>query len=139
MRKDDLFRRIIESVDPKPKVSFARMEEEHHIQVGCVRWFRLQYPQYADLLFAIPNGGFRGKATAAKLKAEGVVAGVADLCLAVPKGGYGALYIEMKQKGNYQQPNQKRWQKICESVGNRYVVCKTIEEFMSEINGYLRL
>lgn len=134
---DELLKAIIRG-DKKPPVKTPRVEEEHSIQCACVRWFRLQYREYADLLFAIPNGGFRGKATAAKLKAEGVVAGVADLCLAVPKGGFGALYIEMKQRGNYQQPNQKKWQAACERVGNKYVVCKSIEEFMREINNYLK-
>ena len=116
-----------------------RIEEEHNIQVNCVKWFRLQYRSYSSLLFAIPNGGFRGKATAGKLKAEGVVAGVADLCLAIPRGGYGALYIEMKKRGCYQRPVQKEWQEICERVGNKYVVCRTIEEFMREINSYMAL
>ena len=46
---------------------------EHSLQVCCVHWFRLQYPQYATLLFAVPNGGARNAITAGKLKAEGVV------------------------------------------------------------------
>jgi len=73
------------------------------------------------------------------MKAEGLTAGVADLCLAVPRGEYGALYIEMKQKGNYQQANQKEWQKACEAGGNKYVVCKSIEEFMKAVNSYMYL
>ena len=121
----------------KPKT--PRVEEEHEIQKNCVRWFRLQYRQYEKMLFAIPNGGARSKATAGKLKAEGVVAGVADLCLAIGRGGYGALYIEMKQRGNFQQKNQKEWQTVCERCGNRYVVCKNIKEFMDAINEYMSL
>lgn len=34
---------------------------EHELQVASVRWFRLQYPEYAPLLFAVPNGGARDK------------------------------------------------------------------------------
>lgn len=133
-RFDEIMRQM-GVIPPKPRPIY----EEHEIQKNCVRWFRLQYRQYEKLLFAIPNGGARSKATAAQLKAEGVVAGVADLCLAMGRGGYGALYIEMKQRGNYQQKNQKEWQEICERVGNRYVVCKSIEEFMREINAYMSL
>ena len=51
-------------------------DEEHRIQCACVRWFRLQYPQLNGRLFAVPNGGRRDATTAAKLKAEGVIAGV---------------------------------------------------------------
>lgn len=135
-----LFESIVNGVErPQMQMRTPRTDEEHEIQRNCVLWFRLQYRQYEKMLYAIPNGGFRGKATAAKLKAEGVVAGVADLCLAVPRGGYGALYIEMKQRGNYQQPNQKEWQKACEAAGNKYVVCKSIEEFMREVNAYMYL
>lgn len=54
-------------------------------------------------LHAIPNGGSRGdsKASAmrrgADLKAEGVKAGVADMCLPVKRGPWSGLYIEMKR------------------------------------------
>jgi len=136
---NELLKAIIRGDKRPPMPKTPRVEEEHSIQVSCCRWFRLQYRQFARLLFAIPNGGARSKTTAAKLKAEGVVAGVADLCLAVPRGGYGALYIEMKQRGNYQQKNQKEWQGECERAGNKYVVCKSIEEFMREINAYMAL
>lgn len=133
------FARLInkaQGVQPKKRQQF---HEEHEIQTGCVKWFRLQYPKYAKMLYAIPNGSYKSRAAAGMMKAEGLTAGVADLCLAVPRGCYGALYIEMKQKGNYQQANQKEWQKECEDAGNRYVVCRSIEEFMREVNAYMRL
>lgn len=122
---------------PKPKVQQVR--EEHEIQVSCIKWFRLQYRQYEKILFAIPNGAYKSKAAAGMMKAEGLTAGVADLCLALPRGRYGALYIEMKQKGNYQQANQKEWEKECLKAGNLYVVCRSIEEFMKAVNEYMML
>jgi hypothetical protein len=63
------------------------------------------YPELA-LMHAIPNGGFRNKAEAGKLKAEGVKAGVLDTFLPVPKKvpspvpstiWYHGLYIEFKE------------------------------------------
>ena len=60
---------------------------EHQLQVECVKWFRFQYPKLANLLFAIPNGGLRNIKVATKLKAEGVLAGVPDLFLAIPAQG----------------------------------------------------
>ena len=53
------------------------------------------HPELA-MLYAVPNGGRRDKAEAAHLKMQGVKAGVPDLCLAVPKGKYHGLYIELK-------------------------------------------
>lgn len=57
---------------------------EHELQKSCVKWFRLQYPEYTNLLFAIPNGGKRNAREAARLKAEGVTPGVPDLFLQLP-------------------------------------------------------
>ena len=121
-------------------------EEEHNIQCACVRWFNLQWPQYRGLLFAIPNGGARSKATAGKLKAEGVVPGVADLILLVPtkyrvnaylEAIFPALCIEMKTSNGRQSPEQKEWQAKVERQGYRYAVCRSLDEFMAVVNGYL--
>lgn len=123
-------------------------EEEHNIQAACVRWFNLQWPQYRGLLFAVPNGGARSKATAGKLKAEGVVAGVSDLILLVPKRSsdnplilaptYCGLCIEMKTTKGRQSPMQWAWQRKVEEHGYRYAVCRSLDEFMAVVNGYLR-
>lgn len=127
-------------------------EEEHNIQAACVRWFNLQWPEYRGLLFAIPNGGARSKATAGKLKAEGVVAGVADLILLVPDNyetlatprsgtwyhSIHALCIEMKTAKGRQSPEQKEWQKKVEAVGYKYAVVRSLEDFIKQINDYLQ-
>ena len=122
-------------------------EEEHNLQCACVRWFNLQWPQYRGLLFAFPNGGARSKATAGKLKAEGVVAGVADLILLVPQWfttwrgqegcKYAGLCIEMKTANGRQSPEQKGWQDMVEAHGYHYRVCRSLDEFMNTINNYL--
>lgn len=112
--------------------------EEHRIQCACVRWFSMQYPQFHGRLFAVPNGGKRDTTTAAKLKAEGVIAGVADLILLKRNRDYGALLIEMKKSNGKQSNNQKCWQKMISSEGEyKYVVCHSIDEFINEINNYL--
>lgn len=54
------------------------------------------YPQYSLNLTGVPNGGLRGKAEAAIMKAEGMTAGAAALLLLVPRGGFGVLGIEFK-------------------------------------------
>lgn len=115
-------------------------DEEHQIQVACVRWFRYQYPKLAKRLFAVPNGGRRDETTAAKLKAEGVVAGVADLILFKPRQGYGALCIEMKTAKGTQSPSQKEWQKdVTTDKEYKYVMCRSLDDFMTAVNNYLIL
>lgn len=116
------------------------MRLESRIQQVCVRWFRYQYPSIANLLFSVPNGGYRNAREAQVLKAEGLVAGVSDLILLYKTKDYGALCIEMKtdQKTSRQSPNQKEWQKAAEFGGAKYVVCRSFDEFMNEVNTYLK-
>ena len=120
------------------QVRKAPSDEEHRLQVGCVRWFCLQYPQMAHSLFAVPNGGRRDERTGAKLKAEGVQAGVSDLILLRRSRDYGALCIEMKTPTGAQSKVQKAWQRQVTADGYKYVVCRSVEDFMREVNAYLQ-
>ena len=71
------------------------------------------------------------------MKEEGMLAGVADLILLKSNRFYGALCIEMKKPDEYQRPVQKEWQKECEAAGNKYVVCRSLDEFMRVVTNYL--
>lgn len=112
---------------------------EHQTQCACVRWFRYQYAEYSMLLFAVPNGGARDAVTGAKLKAEGVVAGVADLFLSIPSSLYHGLYIEMKTANGKQSKSQKIFQQRVEAMGYRYAIVRSFDEFVVEIRKYLNL
>ena len=101
------------------------MQKESVLQTACVKWFRYQYPYL--IIYAVPNGGSRNVREAQRLKAEGVLAGVADLVIMFPQGK--SLYIEMKVKGNKQTDNQKEFQKIAETLGHTYAVCYSFDEF----------
>lgn len=57
--------------------------------------------------YAVPNGGHRNIVTASKLKAEGVRAGVLDVCLPVPSGSAHGMYIEFKAGKNTLSPAQQ--------------------------------
>lgn len=112
-------------------------DEEHRIQCACVQWFRYQHPECHHNLFSSPNGGKRDKVTAAKLKAEGVLAGVADLILLKRNAKYGALLIEMKTRTGRQSDTQREWQRLIEKDGYKYVVCRSLEDFIREVSEYL--
>ena len=128
------------------------------MQQGAVKWFNLQYPQYRGLLVHIPNEGRRtikvinGKPVCiggAKLKAEGLVKGAADLVLFVPNKYFHALCLETKvelfdyssgkekKTKTYQSPEQKEWQALVESQGYRYEVYRNIDEFRKIVLEYL--
>jgi hypothetical protein len=112
--------------------------DEHKLQCACIRWYKLQYPKYAHNLFSVPNGGRRDAVTAAKMKAEGVLAGVSDLILLKSNRFYGALLIEMKTDKGHQSPAQKEWETKITADGYKYVVCRSLNDFANAVNNYLK-
>ena len=111
---------------------------EHDLQVNCVNWFRIVYPQYAKLLMAIPNGGQRNSIVAAKLKAEGVVAGVPDLFLAISRHKMHGLWIEMKNgKAGRVSGNQDEMMARLMSEGYECRIARSRDDFESIVNDYL--
>lgn len=111
-------------------------DEEHQLQRQCVDWFAWQYPKLRGMLFAVPNGGYRSHLTAAKMKMEGVVAGVSDMILLDPMGGC-PLLIEMKTAKGKQSLEQKEWQRTVEGYFQKYVVCHSLDEFRKEVDWFL--
>jgi hypothetical protein len=111
--------------------------QESNLQAACVQWFRLQYPQHT--IFAIPNGGNRSAATGAMMKREGVLAGVADLFIMVPSGGYHGLFIEMKTPTGKVQKSQSEF--AAQAFRNRYLymVIRSVDDFMAFVKAYLEL
>lgn len=112
--------------------------QESELQRSCVKWFRYSYPQFKKLLFAVPNGGFRNVREASIMKAEGVVAGVSDLILLLPRKDHHALCIEMKTEKGRQSDNQKEFEDAVVEQGYKYIVCRSFDEFMEEIDNYIK-
>ena len=112
---------------------------EHDEQKKLFQWARLsegRWPELA-LLFAIPNGGKRHIAVARKLKAEGVKAGVPDICLPVGRGGWNALYIELKHGRNKATQAQAKWIADLSAYGNRAEVAYEFEGAKALIEDYM--
>lgn len=119
---------------------------EHDEQAVIFRWARLQEAVYPELrmLHAIPNGGKRDKAVAARLRDEGVKPGVPDICLPVPRGEYHALYIELKRRAIKGMQSagrvtdvQKAWQAELTAQGYAACVCYGADEAIRAIKQYL--
>lgn len=111
---------------------------ESELQRACVRWFRYRYPRHAAMLIAVPNGAPTTEQQRAILKAEGMLAGVADLLLLVPAQGYSMLAIEMKTDKGRQSPAQQEWQREAERHGIRYEVVRSFDDFNYLIEPYIR-
>jgi hypothetical protein len=111
---------------------------EHQEQVALVSWFRLAFPKFKLHLFSIPNGEYRHIATAVKLKRSGVLAGVSDLFLMIPKNGYHGMWIEMKAKTGSVSDSQKEFMAAASSMNYLAVVCFGFDEAKTAITNYLQ-
>ena len=106
---------------------------EHSLQVFTVNYLRY----HKIFCFAIPNGGRRDIKTGAMLKKEGVLAGVADLVILLPKARI--IFVELKN-GNkgVQSQSQKDFQRIVEGLGFSYLIWRTTQDcmnFVEVLNG----
>lgn len=113
---------------------------EGKIQAECFQWFHNSFPQYRGLLFHVPNENDRADSNSiqgAIRKSLGVWPGVADLILLIPRGGHGALLIEMKDEHGQQKPAQKVWQTAVEAQGYAYKICRSLDQFKKIIAEYL--
>jgi len=94
-------------------------------------------------LYAIPNGGLRSKATAGKLRAEGVRPGVSDYHLPVAAGGpdgrqlFNGLFLELKPRGGVLSPAQKAWLAAMAEEGHYAVVAWEADAAMEALLDYL--
>lgn len=120
-----------------PKARRKPRDTEHRLQSSMVKWFRLQYPQMIHNLLAIPNAGKRTARMGAYMKEEGLMPGAADMILLKSNRFYGALLIETKTKTGYQSKSQKEWEQKIINDGYKYVVVRSIEDFMREVKDYL--
>jgi VRR-NUC domain len=104
------------------RMAGERVPTEHEEQRELVKWFRQSFDGVK--IFAIPNGGARSITTAAKLKVEGVSAGVPDLYIPEWK-----LWIEMKRtKGGVVDKAQKDWHEYLTAIGDKVIVCRGADE-----------
>lgn len=68
----------------KPRVFAAKktrakpIDREGQEQASLMRELALRFPVAAKLIYHVPNGGHRVKTVAAKLKAQGMKAGIPD-------------------------------------------------------------
>lgn len=114
---------------------------EHEEQAALITWWNM-YAQARHmpnfLLMAIPNGGHRTTVTGARLHAEGVRAGIPDLFLAIARGEWHGLWIEMKrQKGGRMSAPQKAVMQALRMQGYEVAVCHGWQEARGCIEQYL--
>jgi len=99
-------------------------QTEAALQKAVVQYLTLALPPHEALFWHTPNGGWRSRATAGRLKAEGVMPGVADIVV-IWKGR--PIAIELKAKTGPQSRAQKAWADQFTTAGGAYTVCRSVE------------
>lgn len=126
-----------------PSLRGLRIQKEQAAQMQVVSecaYLSQYFPtQYADLalIYAVPNHGKRSTATGKIETNCGLRAGVPDLCLPVPRRGFGAFYIEMKIKPNKKTENQETWIAALQEAGNLVVVAWNADDAIKILKDYI--
>ncbi len=117
------------------------MDREGQEQAALIREIELRYPAVFELIYHVPNGGHRHKAVAAKLKGQGVKAGVPDLVLPMARGGFFGLYIEFKAavEPAAVSASQHAYISRLNQQGYLAIVCRGHFDAMEQLRAYLML
>lgn len=135
---------IIET--PKPEIKRrTHGNPEAQIQMSTVLWLWNTHPETRHLYFAVQNELSTSNRLSkqdqlregARRRTMGVVSGVSDAILFLPRSGYHAACIEFKTDIGRQSDAQKEWQRLVSEQGYLYIVIRSLEEFQSFIEKYL--
>ena len=123
---------VKEENKPKKPIQYGRINaNEHQEQCVFVKVIRLKYPTL--LFYAIPNGQLRNPSIAKKLKNEGVMPGVPDLCFPSLK-----LYIEMKSKEGQISSAQRYMMRLLTNCGYTCKVCYGAQQAIDLIDSMMK-
>ena len=140
MSMDSLIKKAI-AKQPTIKPRTKRNAQPEAIeQAKVIAWARANernYP-YLQLLHCSLNGVKMTKAQAGRAIAQGMLSGVPDLFLPVPKNGYHGLFIEMKYGSNKVTENQEKFLQNAANVGFAVSVCYSAQEAIKRIEDYYK-
>ena len=145
MFSDDPDHRLAAVAGPRCRLALGvemtrNVDREGPIQAAIVEFLRTQYPR--ALIFSVPNelaskaGGGQDRAmrqttirnVQSRAKAQGMLPGMSDLCVLI---GGRFFALEVKAKGNGQQPSQEAVQDIVERNGGIYAVVRSVDDVRS--------
>lgn len=120
----------------------SHIQHEAMEQEAFFSWAKCMEPIISELrlLYHVPNGGKRNRAEAARLKRQGVKAGVPDIHLPVARGGFYGLYIELKaDKKNKPTGKQSGWIQDLREQGYMAEVCFGWDEARELVLKYIKM
>ena len=103
------------------------MKTEAKIQQEIVVFFRNNYQRLGKgIIFSVPNERKGGYMAMKDLLLTGLLSGVSDLIVVLDGS---VLFVEVKNEKGKQSEKQIKFQKQVESLGYKYHLIRTLEEF----------
>ena len=120
---------------------------EARLQAECWAHAWNHFPETRKLYFAVLNENEQSKyetkqqqrISGARRKSRGVVAGVSDSLLLLPRRQYHGACFEFKTPKGIQSDEQKEWQAIVEKAGYYYCIVRDKDDFIAKFSWYLSL
>ena len=110
---------------------------EHEIQSQLVRWFRAEYPDDYWSFFSVPNAGMRSGIAGKRMREEGLVKGVSDLILLMPRGKYHGLCLELKTEIGVVSRQQADFLHASQQQGYCAMVAKGLKDAIGKLRWYV--
>ncbi|EKN4700378.1 VRR-NUC domain-containing protein [Yersinia ruckeri] len=138
---------VISHIGTKAKLKFCNgkvrkvnHQAETEEQAALIKWADntvIDGICVGDYLIHIPNEGKRGPKAARDAKRLGLRKGVPDLFLALPRGGYAGLWIEMKALDGQSTVEQFLWPRKLDNVGYVATTCFSFSHAKDTVVNYL--
>ena len=110
-------------------------KEELKIQASIFEWFNnnycLDFHEPQCVIFSVPNDLAGGnKVAAMQAKAAGLLSGVSDLIIVIPKK---TIFCELKTEIGTQSDEQIKFEKKVSNLGFEYWLIRSLNEFQIKI------
>lgn len=111
-----------------------RRSSEREVHIAIVHYLRHALPPNV-IVWHSANGEHRDRRTAQKLKAFGVLAGVADLAFVLPPDGRTA-FIEVKAEGGRLSTEQRTFRDRATAAGALFAECRSIPDVEATLTAW---
>ena len=120
----------------KRNTKIKRQHPEQNDQIALSAWLHAKGIKH----HASPNGEKRSSRRGALLRDMGMWAGMPDLAIFVMRGGYGGLFIELKDKETGKlQKNQIECQRYLNEAGYKADTCWSLDDAKRVVLQYMAL
>jgi len=121
----------LQSADSIP-IKNEESREQARLVAGLRKCWSALEENRRPIVFAIPNGGSRNKIEAMRMKAEGVLAGVHDLCIVRSFGR--TIWVEMKSSTGSLSKEQHDIHNDFGALGHISVIAYSAEDALKKLS-----